>query len=775
MSYAYQWKRNGASISGATANTYTQVTADIGAMITATVTATNAAGSASATSAAVGPVTTAAPVNSALPVITGSTVQGGVLTATTGTWSGSPTYAYQWKRGGTNVGTNANTYTSVAGDVGSTITVVVTATNAFGNASATSAAVGPITSAAVAPANTVLPVISGSTTVGNALTATSGTWTGSPTPTYAYQWKRGATNVGTNVNTYTTVSGDIGSTITVVVTATNSAGNASATSLPTAAITAGNVAPSNSVAPVISGSTVTGSVLTATNGTWAGSPTPTFSYQWKRGSTNVGTNVNTYTTVVADETFNITCVVTGTNVAGSANATSNAVGPIAAASLPAPTLAWTSANTVLDPVFTLTFYDAVVGDVLLLEVDNNSDFSSLHDSETDTLDATEIAAGSITYSGFTTLTGGVTYYARVKLTRSAAFVYSNTVSQTMAAPDVTAPTLTLPLGSQLATTTANLGVTTNEANGTLYYVVTTSATPPTKAQVKAGQNNSGTAALYAGSQAIISTGAKTATATGVTAGARYAYYMHEDAATNQSTVSASATWTQSAGSSWTSPLNASTPAVFWVDASNLASITKDGVNIVSQWNDLGTGGHHLTPLVGGPIYTTGVLNGLPGITMTASEALRTTAFTVNQPFMAVIVWKTSGTMPASTGFLFDGDRDAAAARVIVFSAYNSAGGNYITYAGTILSQGIPVTTNTGYNSRIVFNGVASGSSPATSSKLNASTVTGTIGTAGIVNGIKINSEGGSSNGSICEVYVIPNPTAADLTNSDAYVLAKWGV
>jgi hypothetical protein len=57
LTYAYQWKRGGVNISGATANTYTLVTADLGAMITATVTATNAAGSASATAAAVGPVT----------------------------------------------------------------------------------------------------------------------------------------------------------------------------------------------------------------------------------------------------------------------------------------------------------------------------------------------------------------------------------------------------------------------------------------------------------------------------------------------------------------------------------------------------------------------------------------------------------------------------------------------------------------------------------------------------------------------------------------------
>lgn len=61
----YQWKRNGVAITGATANTYTLVTADIGATITCTVTRTNIAGSASQTSAGIGPVTALAPTGSA--------------------------------------------------------------------------------------------------------------------------------------------------------------------------------------------------------------------------------------------------------------------------------------------------------------------------------------------------------------------------------------------------------------------------------------------------------------------------------------------------------------------------------------------------------------------------------------------------------------------------------------------------------------------------------------------------------------------------------------
>jgi hypothetical protein len=90
------------------------------------------------------------------------------------------------------------------------------------------------------------------------------------------------------------------------------------------------IAPTNSVAPVVSGTAVVGQTLTSTTGTWDGIPTPTFSYQWKRGATNIGTNASTYTLVQADagNTSNITCVVTATNAGGSANATSNTIARI---------------------------------------------------------------------------------------------------------------------------------------------------------------------------------------------------------------------------------------------------------------------------------------------------------------------------------------------------------------------------------------------------------------------------------------------------------------
>jgi hypothetical protein len=54
-SYAFQWKRNGTDIAGATAQTYVLQAGDAGQAISCTVTATNSAGSGSATSASVTP------------------------------------------------------------------------------------------------------------------------------------------------------------------------------------------------------------------------------------------------------------------------------------------------------------------------------------------------------------------------------------------------------------------------------------------------------------------------------------------------------------------------------------------------------------------------------------------------------------------------------------------------------------------------------------------------------------------------------------------------
>lgn len=205
-----------------------------------------------------------------------------------------------------------------------------------------------------------------------------------------------------------------------------------------------------------------------------------------------------------------------------------------------PTLTLISGATDNTPDFTYVASDLAVNDVVRVQYSTDPGFSGASEI-TNTIDAGEDAANELDFSTGTLADGTWYFRARTERTGHTNGGWSNTQTETI---DTTAPTLSSPTGAQLAQTTASLSVSSNEANGTLYWVVTTSATPPSKAQVKAGQNNGGTAALASGSQAVSATGAQAATATGVTVGTRYAYFMQEDAVGNQSSVSASSSWSQ---------------------------------------------------------------------------------------------------------------------------------------------------------------------------------------------------------------------------------------
>lgn len=142
--------------------------------------------------------------------------------------------------------------------------------------------------------------------------------------------------------------------------------------------------------------------------------------------------------------------------------------------------------------------------------------------------------GTYTISG---LTNGVSQAVQIRAINSVGAGAASDIKSATPTADVTAPVLTSPVDTASGANGATGSVTTDEGNGTLYWVVTTSATAPTKAQVKAGQNHLGAAAAASGSQAISSTGAKNITASGLTPSTAYwAHFMHEDAATNQSNV-----------------------------------------------------------------------------------------------------------------------------------------------------------------------------------------------------------------------------------------------
>jgi len=90
-----------------------------------------------------------------------------------------------------------------------------------------------------APRNTVLPAITGTAQVGQTLTRTTGTWVGTPAPTFATQWTANGVDIGgATAATYVPIVGQIGQVIRVRVTATNASGSVSATSNPTAAVIA---------------------------------------------------------------------------------------------------------------------------------------------------------------------------------------------------------------------------------------------------------------------------------------------------------------------------------------------------------------------------------------------------------------------------------------------------------------------------------------------------------------------------------------------------------
>ena len=171
------------------------------------------------------------PVNSVLPVISGTAEPGEILTASTGTWSNSPTsYAYQWKKDGVDITGETASTTTLGDDVGAVITASVIASNNFGSSAAAISAGVTVELGVIAPVNTVLPVISGTPQVGEVLTSSTGTWINEP-DSYTYQWKRaGVAITGETNSTYTVVEADVDQSITSTVTATNIAGSTSATS-----------------------------------------------------------------------------------------------------------------------------------------------------------------------------------------------------------------------------------------------------------------------------------------------------------------------------------------------------------------------------------------------------------------------------------------------------------------------------------------------------------------------------------------------------------------
>lgn len=154
FTYSYAWGRCDRDfgdcdyIAGATSQTFTIRSADVGHRLFVRVTASNAFGSNPAFSDVTGVIVGRAPANAAAPRVSGDARPGGILVAVGGDWIGTTplSLAYQWMACNT-AGFNCTNLAGQTGqvmllsnrDIGSRIRVIVTATNSVGSASVQSA------------------------------------------------------------------------------------------------------------------------------------------------------------------------------------------------------------------------------------------------------------------------------------------------------------------------------------------------------------------------------------------------------------------------------------------------------------------------------------------------------------------------------------------------------------------------------------------------------------------------------------------------------------
>jgi len=249
ITYAYDWQRcntsgsSCASISGAKNQNYVVSKADVGRTIRVEVKATNADGTSQALSAATATIVSLAsvPASTKQPSPSGTAQEGQTVTVDSGSWSGVKpiTFTYQWQSCTikvicTNVaGVTGASFLIPTSQIGSLLRATVTATNSSGATSVFSKLTLAVIAKAGPPVNLSLPLISGSTSVGQRLQASTGSWTGIGTAnTFTFQWTRcssiGAACVfisGATGQSYGIGNADRGMAIRVNVTAKNATGS----------------------------------------------------------------------------------------------------------------------------------------------------------------------------------------------------------------------------------------------------------------------------------------------------------------------------------------------------------------------------------------------------------------------------------------------------------------------------------------------------------------------------------------------------------------------
>jgi hypothetical protein len=340
---SYQWKKNGSNV-GTGLTTYTTSTLANNDVITCELTS-------NATCAS--PITvnsnslTMSVVSSAVPGVTIVSNDTDICAGTTVNFTAIPVNggsspSYQWKVNGANVGTGIATYSSNSLTNGQVVTVVMTSNFACASpATATSPGITMVVNPTSAPTVSVVASPSGAICTGTNVTFTATAANAGSTP--SYQWKVNGSNVGGNVNTYSSSTLANGDVVTCVVTSSSTCAspNTATSNTITMAVNS-NVVPGITIA-TSSTSVCAGSNVVFTSSITNGGSTPV--YQWRRNGAVVGANSASYSSASLSNNDVITCrLISNAACATPDSAISNAV-TMSINAVVAPSVAISTAST----------------------------------------------------------------------------------------------------------------------------------------------------------------------------------------------------------------------------------------------------------------------------------------------------------------------------------------------------------------------------------------------------------------------------------------------
>lgn len=274
-----------------------------------------------------------APVNETLPEISGRPFVDQQLTCDTGAWDGAASFEVSWLRDGLPLAADTTTYVVRPADVGSELVCVVVAVGGDGASSApASSEAFPVPGAGSPPYVVERPVVQGQARSGSIVRCSRGTWTDTDPTTYQWGWLRdGQLLPGTNAPEYYVTDNDVYHQLTCRVAAGNRNGVGKAALSDPVLVEEGRGGggggrPENLTRPRIVGDAKAGAVLTCDPGTWENAPV--FGYVWRRDGQPIGgSEQDRYEVLGADLSQELTCLVTGTNPAGSDSVSSPPVRP----------------------------------------------------------------------------------------------------------------------------------------------------------------------------------------------------------------------------------------------------------------------------------------------------------------------------------------------------------------------------------------------------------------------------------------------------------------